>query len=1072
MDIAPGREVPLSVRQGEIYREYVLEPDAPIHNIGGYYRVRGQLHMTHLASAVKKMAEVTDVMRLVLRRGTSTDLPVQCLDTLPDGRLACFSAPTEQDAFAWMRDYLSIPFQIFDSPLYRVGFVGTADGFQAVVIIFHHIVADGAAVDLMMNQLAHFYNYELGLVTDSKGIASFESIVDSESRYLANVAHDKDRHFWKSRFSDLPPKLLWPTDGEPLPCGAQAHVHELELSEGVQSRLARLASDGGSQLFYVLAAAIGAYFAHLTGAQDLVLAVSLLNRTTSAEKNAIGMAASIAPIRIRSDPGLTFEAHLKAVAADMRSAYRHHKYPISRINQDIGLYRSGRDSLFDITLSYLVSKLDGQTLGEAAFEPLRQLHHGFSSRPVQIFLDAMHPSKPVRISMILAARMFSRARADDIARGLVEFIDRIAHAPERPLHALTDGTASAGGTRKPRVLDSIDEVASGMGDALAVVGCGQSLTYRSLVDRSNQVANYLLANGLGPEEIVAVCADRSAEMIVAILGIWKAGGAYLPVDPRLPVARNQVMLLESAVRTVLFPCKRHPEIEAAMPVAARSVELADDAIRSAAAHAPNVPIASEQLAYVIYTSGSSGRPKGVLVTHAGLPSLALLFKNRFGLGPGARVLQFARFGFDASIWEIMMALTAGATLCMPAEHELMPGPSLATFMEEFQVSIATLPSSVLPLMRGFGLPSLKTLIVAGEACPPIVAGHWSRRCDFFNAYGPTEATVCATVGRFGGGVVVPIGVAIPDTQLFVLDASLHPVPRGAAGDLFLGGAGVARGYIGQPGLTAERFVANPFGRGDRLYRTGDRVRVLDDGQLEFIGRADWQIKRNGFRIELGEIEHVLLGYRYTQDGAVIATPGGEHEVAIDAYLTLEREHANGRATDLEDGALGVERDIQLVRQHLLAHLPDYMIPNRIVILERMPTTSNGKIDRAALQGLRAHPPGRVRLQEANGDVRTRISGIWSEVLGRPDIASNVNFFEAGGDSMRLARSLQLINSEFGLDLKFADLLRYSTVGALTQYIERRQAATAPPTGAPIQSATTHEKISRLLTRVAHNVIKR
>ncbi|MCZ4516598.1 amino acid adenylation domain-containing protein, partial [Streptomyces sp. ActVer] len=480
-------------------------------------------------------------------------------------------------------------------------------------------------------------------------------------------------------------------------------------------------------------------------------------------------------------------------------------------------------------------------------------------------------------------------------------------------------------------------------DATAVVFAGDEVTYAELNERANRLARLLIDRGVGSESPVAVMAHRSADLVVAFLAVTKAGGAYLPIDPDYPAERITYLLTDARPLLVLTSAdlvsrltdSHPPYVAVDDPRTIAALKGFEDSDPTDAER--RTVLLPAHSAYVIYTSGSTGRPKGVAITHQGLPSLVAAQAEEFGVSAGSRVLQFASASFDAAVWEMVMALCNGACLVSGASHDVLPGQALVRLVAERSVTHATLPSAALALMEPDSLPSITTLITAGEALGQNLVARWADGRRLINAYGPTESTVCATTTNplsADDPTTPPIGTPIVNTRVYVLDSALRPVPPGVAGELYLAGAGLARGYLDRPGLTAERFVANPFTRGERMYRTGDLAKWRPDGVLDFLGRSDDQVKVRGFRIELGEVEAALTAHPSVAQAAVMVREDRPGDKRLVGYLV--------RASGPEGG------DIAVVRRHLESVLPEYMVPSALVVLDALPLTVNGKLDRRAL----------------------------------------------------------------------------------------------------------------------------
>ncbi|HXO39076.1 MAG TPA: amino acid adenylation domain-containing protein, partial [Candidatus Acidoferrum sp.] len=559
-------------------------------------------------------------------------------------------------------------------------------------------------------------------------------------------------------------------------------------------------------------------------------------------------------------------------------------------------------------------------------------------------------------------------------------------------------------------------------EAVAVECGSERVSFRELNRRANQVAHFLIAKGVGPEDIVGIAVPRSAEMVMGLLGIIKSGAAYLPLDTEYPAERLRFMI-EDAQPAYLVGLSSTAGLLPQNIFTANSLLLDDPVTRNVLEHtASSDPIDSDRVrplssyhpAYVIYTSGSTGLPKGVVVTHAGVSSLRQTQMERLDVTPQSRILQFASLNFDASFWETVMALTTGAALVMLSTA--MRNKPLHDVLVENHVTHATLPPTVLAkLTRSERLP-LRTLIVAGESCPIDLVNQWSQGLRMINAYGPTETTVCATTSDALSAETTPtIGTPIWNAQAYALGNGLELVPVGVPGELYVGGAGLARGYLKRARLTAERFVANPHGEpGSRMYRTGDLVRWRDDGKLEYLGRVDDQVKLRGFRIELGEIEAALLEHEAVKQAVVVVRGGHGDNKRLVAYVALREGEA---------GAEG-SRDLP---GYLRRRLPEYMVPAVIMELPELPLTSNGKVDRKALPA-----PIMQKKQEyvaPSTETEIALARIWEQVLKVQQVGVNDNFFNLGGDSI-LAIQVIAHAAQAGIRRTVRDFFEQQTLGEI------------------------------------------
>uniref|UniRef100_UPI0029167AF9 non-ribosomal peptide synthetase n=1 Tax=Bradyrhizobium sp. SZCCHNRI1003 TaxID=3057275 RepID=UPI0029167AF9 len=553
-------------------------------------------------------------------------------------------------------------------------------------------------------------------------------------------------------------------------------------------------------------------------------------------------------------------------------------------------------------------------------------------------------------------------------------------------------------------------------DAAAAIWEDDELCYGELDRCANQLAHHLRGLGVGPDVIVGLCVERSLDMVVGVLGILKAGGAYLPLDPRYPAERLAYMLDDAKVEVLLTQEALLQRLPASDAIVVR-LDVDGQAIAAHPDTAPMSGVDADHLAYVIYTSGSTGKPKGVMISHRGIMNLADAQLAQLPLEESDRILQFASISFDAAVWDLVMSWRVGAALVLAAQHELMPGEPLRELLLRQRISTVLLPPAALAALPVAEFKDLKTLLVGGEACSAELLRPWLAGRQVFNAYGPTEASVCTTMFRCDGAGRPPIGRPLPNTRSYVLDRRLQPVPVGVAGELHIGGTGLARGYLRRPGLTAERFLPNPFTPGERLYRTGDLVRWRADGELEFLGRLDSQVKLRGFRIELGEIEAALLAQPgVTQAAAVIREDGAGKRLA--AYVVADPEAST---------------DISALRRQLQATLPDHMVPSAIVRLDRLPLSPNGKLDRNALPA-----PDRNREageQPPRNPVETVLAGLFAEVLGLDRVGINDNFFELGGHSLLAMQLIGQVRATLGIELPVRVIFTGPTVADIALHVE-------------------------------------
>ncbi|MBT2400164.1 non-ribosomal peptide synthetase [Streptomyces sp. ISL-100] len=842
------------------------------------------------------------------------------------------------------------------------------------------------------------------------------------TRAAASAGWELSQHveFWRQRLAGIAPLEL-PTDRQrPVVRSAGTSTYDIDVPLGLATAVRELAGRYEATSHEVLVAAVQALLTRYSGQDDI--AVGTLSPRSG----------HTVVLRGRVEARASFGELVAQVKETVRDAFSHDGVPLAQLVDALAPQQDTSVTPF-VQAMVVVREESGAPPQEngaarAPFDPL-DLSLEFAGSPER-------PTASIHFSTAL----FDEPTIARLAGHLGVLLAGAAADPRRAISALPMLTDSEF-DQVVREWNATDrEVPTGTfpelfaahvasrPDAVAVIDEHGSVTYRELDERANRLAHHLRGLGAGRDVLVGLCVGRGAPMAVGLLGIMKAGAAYLPLDADYPSGRLAYMLHDSGARLVVTEKglrDRLPRTDAVLVTVDQDPELGDMDRYPLAA--PDVGMSPQDLAYVIYTSGSTGNPKGVLVSHAGIGNLAAVQTEHFDVTPDSRILQFASASFDAAFWEICMGLATGAALVMGAKDTMLPGEPLAAYALEHGVTHATLtPATVAVLPEGRGLPADATLVVAGEASTGDLVARWSAGRRMVNAYGPTETTVCATMSApLRGGAVPPIGAPIANTQVYVLDDALRPVPAGVRGELYIAGAGLARGYHGRAGLTAERFVANPFGEpGRRMYRSGDVARWTTDGTLEYLGRADDQIKVRGFRIELGEIESALVQHPDLAQAVVLT-----HNTNLLAYVC----------------PLGAARPTaEEIRTHLATSLPAYMVPSAIVVLGTLPLTPNGKVDRKALPDpATAQEPAGGRIAPRNA-VEETIAGVWSEVLGVDSFGVDDDFFALGGNSILSVRAVSRMRKALGIKLSPRVLFDTPTVAALAASVATAEQAGDTP----------------------------
>ncbi|HEY0133948.1 MAG TPA: amino acid adenylation domain-containing protein, partial [Nannocystis sp.] len=887
-----GGPLPLSAAQERLWFLERLAPGTRAYNCSYYFRLRGPLDVVALRLAVHALCARHEPLRTTF--GEQDGRPFQSIApeagvdlALVD--LSLLSEAEREEALARrLADEARQTFDIERGPLARVGAIRLGAEEHILTLHFHHLIIDGWSIGVAFRELGQLYaaardGRPAGLPPLPLQYADFAAW---QRRQLAGPAYDRVLAWWCQRLADAPRVLELPVDApRPAVQTFEGGTEGFRLGPGLTDALRRLATAEGTTLATALLAVFSAVLCRMTGCDDLMLGVPSANRDRIELEGMLGFFVNTLPLRVSTGGDPPFRELLQRARQTTLAAYERDGVPFERIVQELRVSRSASmNPLVQVGFSPLppaevrlqLPGLASEYIEADSKKTVFDLSLYFwevgdgAEGLLEYSTDLFEPATIRRLAEHLQT-LAAAAAAEPATR--IGALPLMADAERHALVALR-------GVPEPRAPGCVHTLfaahAARTPDAPAVEQQGQVWSYRELDRRAQRLAGWLRARGVGPETLVGCCLERSREWAVAVLAIWKAGGVYVPLDPNYPARRLQFLVEDAAPPVILTHSRLAPRLPASDGLVV-CLDLEAAAITDHVDEAPAVDVQPGQAAYVIFTSGSTGRPKGVVVEHRHAVHLAHAQREAPELTAGARVLQFSALGFDASLWEILMALTTGGTLCLPPSGAALYGPDLLHLLRDARISVVLLPPSLLSSLPQEPLPDLRLLFAGGEACPAEVVARWSapgRRV--VNAYGPTEATVVATwFACRADGAAPPIGRPLRGVTVHVLDAAMQPVPIGVPGELYVGGNGVARGYLGRPELTAERFLPDPFDAvpNARLYRTGDRVRWQADGSLQFLGRIDQQVKLRGFRIELGEVEAVLREHPAVRDAVAVVRAG-------------------------------------------------------------------------------------------------------------------------------------------------------------------------------------------------------
>ncbi|WP_153349207.1 non-ribosomal peptide synthetase, partial [Nocardia aurantia] len=1044
--LAPQERIeraPLSPAQQRIWFLNRFDSAAPTYNLPFAVRLRGALDVDALRAALRDVIDRQQVLRTVFPDSPEgawqhvlptgeVDLDLAVRDVSPA------ELPGALTAFA------GIGFDVTREAPLRARIIRLADDDHVVALVLHHIAADGFSFGPLAADLAAAYTARAaGQAPDRQPLPVQYRDYSIWQRALLGDESDphslaaRDIAFWRDTLAGLPEELNLPTARtRPDRLTDTGGSVAFTVPAGLHRDLTDSARTHGVSMFMLIHAALSALLARLSGDDDIAVGVPVAGRGEPELDPLVGMFVNTLVLRARVDRGESFAALLSRVRTTDLAAFAHATVPFERLVEVLAPARSrARHPLFQVALSMQPLpatdlELPGLTVSAGEI-PVDIAKFDLQWTLTESFGAAGEPDG-IAATVRYAADLFDAPAATELADRFTRLLTAAVAAPHTPVGdlPLLSGaeyaalTQRSGGpvARTGLLPDLLAAAARTAPDRVATCCADGAVTYRELDERSSRWARLLIDRGVGPDDIVAVGIPRSRDSVAAVWAVAKTGAAWLPIDPTHPADRIAHMVADSGAVLGLTVDR----VRAALPGPISWLSLDDDRLSGAAARFAATPLTDadrtrplrpHHLAYTIYTSGSTGLPKGVLVTQAGLVGLADEQTARYSGRADARILHFASPSFDISVAELLLAVNSAATLVI-APAGSVAGPELTELLRAQRVTHALMTPSTAGSLDPATLPDLRTIAVGGEACPPDLL----RRCaeagvDLINAYGPTETTVVVDISApLRAGDPIVIGEPLRGVREWVLDERLRPVPAGLAGELYVAGAQLARGYHGRPGLTADRFVACPWVRGERMYRTGDLVRRTPGGALEYLGRNDFQVKIRGFRIELGEIEAVLAGYPGVRRAFVIVradTRRGDHLIA---YLVPESD-----PIDLDD-----------LRAVVAARLPAYMVPAAFVVLDTIPLTPNGKLDQRAL------PAPEYRTQAFRAPVTAAeraVAEVFTELLGADRVGADDDFFALGGNSLLATRVVARLGAALSADVPVRWLFEASTVAELAARLE-------------------------------------
>ncbi|QJD67283.1 amino acid adenylation domain-containing protein [Xanthomonas campestris pv. badrii] len=1046
---------PLSSPQREIWLEQLMLGQSVSSIIGGYVEIDGEIDPDRFARAAQALMDQCEVLRTYLLQevddegvplqafADSMELPVPFVDvaSLPDRQ-----AWLEQ----WIQDHMETPFQFDGTPLLRLSLCRFDAAKWYVMVSLHHILMDGWSLFLTIETLGRLYSELIDGGSPVVEVRSYRDFIEQDHAYGSSRQYQADRSYWLAKYA-TPPDPLFAT------ASSASGTNELggvsvnfvrTFPIDLLDQMAALAADCGVSQFQIVLAALYVYFSRTQQREDLVIGVPILNRAGHQFKHAIGLFAQINPVRMCFDSQMSFIDVVRSVSRELRSDYRHQRFPVSEIGRACGLSKRGAARLFDVVFSFEQSE-HVYRFGPAQGHFVKSSNNR-EYNPLSLYIRQNTNDEIAWFHAIYNKGYFTADQVERMTERLLHLIRQVVADPGQRLSEISlcsdDELAQLSDWSQGRQVEMPAATLPALFEAqvartpaaLAVLAGEQRLSYAQLNAQANQLAHHLIAIGLRPDDRVALCLERGATMVVALLAVLKAGGAYVPLDPRYPPERIAYMLADSAPRVLLV----HSATNGRLPVTiVPRIDLdLPDWVDQPTSDPDVAALNPSHLAYVIYTSGSSGRPKGVMVPHAALVNYLRWSVDYYQ--PQHAALVSSSLSFDATVTSLYLPLLCGGTT------ELLPeGDEIEALLHRIcadrplclvKITPAHLEVLTQQLEACGGALSVALFVVGGEALPAATVRRLRLLAPYVrvvNEYGPTETVVGCVVHEIpldwdaGDTASVPIGRPIDNVRLHLLDVHGQPVPIGVVGELCIAGNQVTRGYLNRQDLTAQRFVADPSDAGgdQRMYRSGDLARWMADGTLEYLGRNDDQIKLRGFRIEPAEVAARLLEDPRVVDAAVIAHTARSGEPSLAAYYVSSSSEVTP----------------EQLRERLLQQLPDYMVPTVYIRIDRLPLTPNGKLDRRALPAPQAEAYVQQGYVPPEGEVERLLATLWSQVLKVEQVGRHDDFFKLGGHSLLMVALLERMRHH-GLPADVKSLLAQPSLMGMAAAVGTSSETEIPP----------------------------
>jgi len=1027
------------------------------YNLSVSLRFHGAFDVQSLNDAFKDLVERHEALRTKFNHdGSLVGILEQYEETITAEDLIALSEDDQNKLITdSIHKIVNTPFDLQQVPLFRVSLFKLKEDYHYFTLVVHHIIADGWSLNILLNELILLYNnYASGKKTALPQAASLREYLINQHAFYQGPAYKRMETFWLAQYQDSLPVLNLPTD---FPRTNKRHLKRstltLPIDPALFEKFKRAFANIGGSVAIGARAVLEILISKLTQQNDIVIGMPVAGHMSIQNQSLVAQCVNTLPLRARIDETLTFQEYLSNRRQSVLEAYENDKISFVSLSRQLKMRRNNTEA------SFVPIFFDCFDWDNKVSDSTEGAHPGLSYEIIEntaeysgfdFFINVACSSDTPVLQWSYNTHLFKESSVQQMMEQFTSLLNTVVAEPTARLMDITfkDDNAAVGNAQHATAMEYprdkpltayITEITQANPDKTAILFNGNATSYRELEERSNQLANYLISKGVTTGNIIGVAMDRSIDMVIALLGVVKAGAAYIPLDPQYPVNRVEFMLQDSAAKFLLTESKYSRLFNS------EAEELLYDELAAGLAaykaEAPQVSIQGDNLVYILYTSGSTGKPKGVQIKHYNLANFLLSMQREPGMTADDVLLALTTISFDIAGLELFLPLISGATMILADSDTRLDSQRILDITKSQGVTLlqATPATWRMMLESGWNDRLAIKALCGGEAFPTDLAEKLLRLCDeVWNVYGPTETTIWSTLKRVKPDELpITVGKPIHNTQVYILDETLAPVKTGQEGEIYIGGDGVAQGYLNRPELTAERFLPDPFSPSPNasIYRTGDLGKILPNGEIQCLGRIDTQVKIRGFRIELGEIEYHLNKQENIKESVVVAREDRPGDQRLVAYILL---NDNEIVKQLPESGIAADREsTKQWKQGLLSVLPPYMVPNDWVLLPAFPLTPNKKIDRKAL------PKPSAPIDNAEDDIteteltpnEKKVFDIWASIFKTTDIRKDDDFFELGGHSLLAVEVMARIEKEIGIKLPLASLFEHATIERLAALLD-------------------------------------